>query len=135
MPILALLLSCVLTGLIWFVQIVHYPLFHQVPSEVFFLYEALHQKRTGWVVIPLMLTELILTVCLILYYPPTLFNLGQAVMTVFIWLSTIFIQSPIHQLLAKKKSDTKINWLVQSNWLRTISWTLRGFFLYQMATI
>lgn len=129
----ALLLSCVFTGLIWYVQIVHYPLFLQIPSEVFPKYEFLHQKRTGLLVIPLMLAELTLAICLIYLYPLTILNLGQLGLTCCIWISTLLIQSPIHQSLLIKKSEPEIKRLIKSNWLRTVAWTVRSIFLFQMA--
>ena len=47
-----------MVGLIWFVQIVHYPLLAQVGRDGFRRYEMDHQRLTTWVVAPLMLTEL-----------------------------------------------------------------------------
>lgn len=46
-----------MVGLIWFVQIVHYPLFAYVGAEKFIAYEAAHARLTTWVVAPPMLTE------------------------------------------------------------------------------
>ena len=46
-----------LTGLIWFVQVVHYPLMGAVPPTHFVHYERQHTRRTTWVVAPLMLAE------------------------------------------------------------------------------
>ena len=47
-----------MTGLIWFVQVVHYPLMAKVGAEGYSLYQHTHMSRTTWVVAPLMLTEL-----------------------------------------------------------------------------
>lgn len=47
-----------MTGLIWFVQVVHYPLFGSAGRDIFAGYERAHQRRTGWVVGPPMLVEL-----------------------------------------------------------------------------
>ena len=46
-----------MTGLIWFVQVVHYPLFARVGEEGFHAYEAAHARATSRVVAPLMLGE------------------------------------------------------------------------------
>ena len=51
----ALLLACLastlfMTGLIWFVQVVHYPLFDRVGAARFVPYHAAHSRRTSWVV-------------------------------------------------------------------------------------
>ena len=46
-----------MTGLIWFVQVVHYPLFAKV-SGTYPAYQAEHMARTTWVVAVPMLVEL-----------------------------------------------------------------------------
>jgi hypothetical protein len=46
-----------MVGLIWFVQVVHYPLFSRVGSDAFVPYAAAHGVLTTWVVGPPMLLE------------------------------------------------------------------------------
>ena len=58
-----------MVGLIWFVQIVHYPLFAKVGEPNFATYEEIHQRLTTLVVLPLMFTEL-LTAAFLVFYPP-----------------------------------------------------------------
>ena len=48
-----------MTGVIWFVQVVHYPLFARVAPESFTTYHAAHVRRTSWVVVGPMLLELL----------------------------------------------------------------------------
>lgn len=59
---LVLLLQVVTTlfmvGVIWFVQVVHYPLMAHVGRAEAVAYEKSHTRRTGWVVGPPMLIEL-----------------------------------------------------------------------------
>ena len=55
--ILQVLATSFMTGLIWFVQVVHYPLKASVGSATFATYQARHVERTGWVVGPPMLIE------------------------------------------------------------------------------
>ena len=59
-----------LTGLIWFVQVVHYPLFAEVGRADFRAYEREHRRRTGWVVGMPMLVELATSAALVLRPPP-----------------------------------------------------------------
>ena len=47
-----------LVGLIWIVQLVHYPLMATVGTPQFPSYHAAHAQRITWVVAPLMLAEL-----------------------------------------------------------------------------
>ena len=48
-----------LVGLIWFVQIVHYPLMARVPVSEFAAYEHEHQNPTTFAVAPTMLIEVL----------------------------------------------------------------------------
>jgi len=58
-----------MTGVIWFVQIVHYPLFRLVGNSEFARYETAHTFWTTWVVAPPMLTEMATAVLLLLFKP------------------------------------------------------------------
>jgi len=93
-----------MTGLIWFVQVVHYPLFDRVGTEASPRYAVDHQRRTMLVVMPVMLIEA-LTATALVWLLPTSFQTaawsGMA-MLVAIWLSTAFVQVPRH---AKRGSD------------------------------
>lgn len=117
-----------LTGLIWFVQIVHYPLFARVGQASFPTYEREHCERTGRVVMPLMLAEVLLTVWLWWVAPAaaaTLAALGLILLGVA-WLSTFLFQVPCHQQLLQRPDVEAMRRLVAGNWLRTAAWTGRG---------
>lgn len=117
-----------MTGVIWFVQIVHYPLFGKVGEESFIPYEDAHQKLTTWVVGPTMLLEA-LTAMLLIWYPPpvdTSLLLLAAGLLLIIWTSTALLQAPGHSELSRG-FDAKVHGqLVLGNWLRTVCWTLRA---------
>ena len=59
-----------MTGVIWFVQVVHYPLFAAVGSQAFSTYEQRHTSLTTWVVAPPMLVEAATAVLLFWLRPP-----------------------------------------------------------------
>ena len=61
--------TLVIVGVIWFVQIVHYPLMARVSASEFAAYEREHQTRTTFVVAPTMLIEAV-TAALLLVVPP-----------------------------------------------------------------
>lgn len=116
-------------GLIWFVQIVHYPLFARIKANNFVAYEQQHTHKTGFITAPPMLVEL--TTALLLLY----LNFGDilhwinTVGVIGLWASTFFIQVPLHQKLSQNHDASAIQKLVRSNWIRTVIWTLRGFLL------
>ncbi|APZ96013.1 hypothetical protein [Fuerstiella marisgermanici] len=117
-----------MVGLIWFVQIVHYPLFSKIGADQFTAYEKLHQQMTTWVVGPAMLIELVTGVILVKYPPAestTLTWIGLGLI-VLIWISTAALSVPAHNLLAIEYTDTAYHKLVATNWIRTIAWSGRG---------
>lgn len=121
--------TLVMVGVIWFVQIVHYPLMDRVPAVDFAAFERAHQNRTSIVVGPAMLVEAFTAAVLLAVPPPdTAFMLPAAGigLLALIWLSTMLIQVPLHARL-EKGFDAQTHWrLVTSNWIRTIAWTARG---------
>lgn len=121
--------TLLMAGVIWFVQIVHYPLFERVGELGFSLYEEEHKKLTTIVVAPLMLMELfssIVLVCLSTsFLVKTLAVIGLT-LVILLWLSTAFIQVPLHNKLSSSYSSSLVNGLVQSNWIRTVIWSVRS---------
>ncbi len=49
--LLNLIVTWYMVGLIWLIQVVHYPLFANIPTAAFPDYERQHTHRTAWVVI------------------------------------------------------------------------------------
>ena len=118
-----------MTGLMWFVQVVHYPLFAAVGAEAAPSYAARHQQRTTRVVAPVMLTEAATALLLALRLPAgdlgSLAWLGLGLL-LLIWLSTAFLQVPLHRRLLSVADAEVVRRLVRGNWIRTIAWTLRS---------
>jgi hypothetical protein len=121
--------TCFMAGLIWFVQIVHYPLFSRVGQDGYANYQASHVGRTTWVVGPPMLVEAATAVYLAakLGQGPGGWGwwLGLALLAV-IWISTACLQVPAHDLLARGFDAKAHRTLVASNWLRTAGWSARA---------
>jgi len=123
-----------MTGLIWFVQVVHYPLFARVSREgqAFTDYERAHVRRTGWVVMPAMLLELATAIALLLpafsanrpvHFIASLFVLAG------IWIVTFSLSVPCHNKLGQGWDPVAHRRLVSTNWLRTAGWSMRAVYL------
>ena len=132
-PIVLLLLNSIATwfmvGLIWVIQIVHYPLFAAVGEELYPAYQKQHEQLITWVVFPPMVIELVTAIMLLSYRPPEvgrLFCWGGLGLVVLIWLSTAFLQVPCHARLGDGFDEAAHRFLVHSNWVRTVAWSLRG---------
>ncbi|MEM1329728.1 MAG: hypothetical protein AAGG07_04135 [Planctomycetota bacterium] len=116
-------------GLIWFVQVVHYPLFARVGREQAAAYEIAHTKRTTLAVGPPMLAEAITAGAIALAPPdgiePIWAYVGAALVLV-LWLSTALVQVPCHHTLSRGFDQRAWTRLVRTNWIRTVIWTARG---------
>jgi hypothetical protein len=124
------LASAAMCGLIWFVQVVHYPLFARTDTTHSPDYADENQRRTAPVVLPPMLVEAV-TATLIAITPPPAIGwpaaLAGLAMVAVLWLSTLLVQMPLHaQLKHAGHTPATVAALVQSNWLRTILWSARG---------
>lgn len=124
-----LLFSLYMLGLIWFVQIVHYPLFAQINANNFVAYEQQHTHKTGFITAPPMLVELATALLLLYLNFEDILHWINTIGVIGLWASTFFIQVPLHQALSQKHDASTIQKLVRSNWIRTVIWTLRGFLL------
>lgn len=127
--ILQIVSTFYLTGLIWTIQFVQYPFFAHFQNSDFNKY---HGEYTFWitpVVAPMMIVELF-TAILILLFPPSEINYNLLVfglvLVVIIWLSTFFLQVPMHEKLSAGFDENAWRSLVNTNWIRTIAWSLRG---------
>lgn len=121
--------SLAMTGLIWCIQVVHYPLFAAVGRDGFTRYEADHARLITLVVGPLMLVELAAALWLAAVRPagvPAWMAWTGLALVAAIWISTAAIQVPCHAKLAAGFDAEVHARLVASNWIRTAAWTARG---------
>ena len=124
-----LVVTLYLTGLIWTIGVVHYPLFNMADRTTFATFEAAHSARISSIVLLPMLAELALSVALA-FQPGSVAPgwaawLGLALVIV-IWLSTFLLQVPQHGLLSGGFSQSAFETLVSTNWIRVVAWTARG---------
>jgi len=121
--------TLMMTGLIWMVQVVHYPLFARVGEAEFRDYERQHTRRITWLVGPLMLAEGATATVLLLLLPPgaarELAIIGVVLLLVN-WGSTAFLQVPCHARLSRGFDREVVRRLVSTNWIRTVAWSVRG---------
>ncbi len=129
---LHIFLSFVLTGVIWIVQLVHYPSFHYIESTNFREFEKFHIFRTSILLGPLMILELLTGAILLTgssFLPGYILWINFIFMTL-IWLITLLWSLPLHKKLNKGKDRDLINNLILSNWPRAFLWTGKSFLLF-----
>lgn len=118
-----------MVGLIWFVQLVHYPQFAGVGAETFVPYHRRHTRFTTYVVAPPMLIEGITALWLAVAPPaPVGRNLAIAAagLLAVVWVSTWLLQVPRHNELGRGFDPLACSRLCRTNWIRTAAWTARG---------
>lgn len=128
--------TLLMVGVIWTIQIVHYPLFSAVGADGFATYQIEHSRRISYVVVPLMLFELATAALFVIAPPvsaaPPLLWAGLA-LVLLIWLSTFALQVPQHTVLSGGFDARAHRLLVGTNWLRTVAWSLRGLLVLWLA--
>jgi hypothetical protein len=127
--LLNLLATWTMVGVIWFVQIVHYPLLSIVPLESAASTAVEHQRRTGFVVGPPMAIEGVTTLLLLWSQPDGVSVWLPWVAAVFLAIalgSTVLLSVPRHERMAQRPDAQVGRELVVTNWPRTIAWTVRG---------
>jgi len=116
-----------MTGVIWFVQIVHYPLFAKVGTNTFQEYQNKNVRLTGSVVAPPMVLEAFLSLW------AAMFNNFQSssllwinfALVFMIWVLTALFSVPCHDRLRLSGFDESVHKrLVVFNWSRTLLWSL-----------
>jgi hypothetical protein len=119
--------SWALFGLIWTIQLVHYPSFRYVSD-----FTAFHPHPTSSItiiVMPLMLLEIGLSAYLAY---KTGFDWRWAVpllMVLLIWAITFLKAIPLHDRLSTARDPELIEALIRANWPRTILWTLKALWI------
>jgi hypothetical protein len=133
--LLQLFCTLFMTGLIWFVQIVHYPLFNQIAPACFANYETIHCQVTTSVVALPMILEAFTAGLMPLVRPGKVSALAAwsgLALVIIIWFSTLFFSIPNHSILSSGFNQKAYDELCNLNWIRTICWTLRSLLLLSL---
>lgn len=130
--LLNLISTLFLVGLIWTIQLVHYPSFMYSDKSTFQDMVSFHQIRISLLVVPLMFIEVVTCTMLLWKRPEYISHMsiifGFLLVSV-IWISTFAFQVPLHEKLKMGMDIQTIQRLVKTNWIRTIAWTGRALLL------
>ena len=121
--------ATVMTGVIWFVQWVHYPLLASVPVDRAVETAVKHQRSTGQVLAIPMAVEGFTTLGLLISRP-------EGVQVIWPWIgavllavalgSTVILSVPLHAKMVANPTAEVGRRLVVTNWPRTIAWSARA---------
>jgi hypothetical protein len=112
------LFTFILTGIVWCIQVVNYPLLPWIDREKFCDFEKKYQSFFA-ILLLIVAKE---GMCRILAF--ALFAL-----LLFVWFSTFCLQIPQHAELAHGFSMKNIKKLILTHWIRTIAWSFRCLIL------
>jgi hypothetical protein len=127
--VLHFVLTCVMAGIMWFVQLCYYPNLAAVGRDAFVGYQKEHIRRITVIAWSMLFLELITAIALVCVPHHRGVSLGLIVnlaLLLGIWWSTFFVQVPLHQLLEQGWDEAAHARLVRSNWFRTVVYTIRG---------
>ena len=122
-----LVATAMMTGVIWLIQRVQYPIFLGLQTDQFSRWHELHSSRITWVVAPLMILELATSGALVfLNEAYFLLHIFIFILTLVIWLITFFISVPLHEKLSQNGFDSSVIYsLIRTNWSRTLTYSLK----------
>ena len=116
-----------MVGVIWLVQLVVYPSFHDIDPGRFCAAMSRHQKWMARIVILPMFVESATSLMLLARQPDSLIDRCGCLCVVTWWFSTVLIQIPMHKaLLTGGPNEPLLKRLVDWNWPRTVAWTVHG---------
>lgn len=122
------LVTWFLAGLIWTIQVVHYPSFELVGGAAFPRFHAAHLTRITSVVLVPMVLEVVSGLAMLgaaPLVPRWSAWVGLGLLAV-IWASTALVQVPLHDALGASFSVPGAERLVATNWVRTAAWSARA---------
>ena len=116
--------TSVMVGVIWVIQLLHYPSFHFINEKKYIEFQHFHMQRISFIVIPAMLIELASALLLAYFFRSSLTIILLALL-LGVWAVTFIFFTNMHQKLTNGYNKSIVDRLIQINWSRTILWSLR----------
>lgn len=113
-------------GIIWVVQIVHYPAFRYIDPSQFTVFHQFHSNFITPIVGPLLLLELATGILLVTRESQQALYWINALGVVGMFVATFAISVPLHNKLIAGFDLATIDRLIWTNWIRTFIYTLRA---------
>lgn len=133
--LLSLISSFYMCGVIWLIQMIHYPSFLLISPSSFIEFHHKHTTAMSILVGPVMVIEFISAILWVSLdrSVATYSNLG---LVIALWILTFFVSVPLHNQLADQFDVSVIEKLILTNWPRTILWTAKAaLVLFQVSKV
>lgn len=118
-----------MVGLIWVIQVVHYPSFPLVGADGFSHFEAAHTRRMAMLLALPAPVEIVTAAALLWVRPagvPATLIVASGALLVVVWITTGAVQARMHSQLSRGHDPELIRRLIATNWWRTLLWSGRG---------
>ena len=118
-----------LVGLIWTIQVVHYPSFDSIDRVGYTDFQDRHMQAMGRLIGFPWLVEGLCVLALFIFAPDNTTRVLAAVgglLEVVVIAVTITKSIPAHEALQNGYAADAHRMLVDTNWWRTVAWSLRG---------
>jgi len=129
-----------MTGVIWIIQFVHYPIFDSIErgdgDAAWRRFGERHRSSISYVVGPFMLVEGVTGIWLVVDPPGDagiVLPLVAAALMAVAYGVTAFVSVPLHERLTPSWNSDAHRRLVSTNWWRTAAWTVRALVLVVLA--
>ena len=117
--------TSIMVGVIWVIQLVHYPSFKYVKESDFIIFQKYHMNNISYIVFPVMLIELITSLLIFFSGEKSFFFMLSLFCLFLIWVITVGLFTKFHNILKEGKDLKMIKKMIRANWIRTLLWTLR----------
>ena len=117
--------TSIMVGVIWVVQLVHYPSFKYVNESDYIIFQKYHMSNISYIVFPVMFTELITALIILFFGEKSLFFVLSLICLFLIWVITGVLFTKYHSILKEGKDLMIIEKMIKANWIRALLWTMR----------
>jgi hypothetical protein len=131
-----------MTGLIWVIQLVHYPIFDSIEQGFdgsgWARFTHHHTTSISFVVGPLMLAEGITGLWLVASPPADTSRLLPLIALGLMGIAygvTAFVSAPLHGQMSERFDAQLHARLLSTNWIRTAAWSCRAGVLFVLAYV
>ena len=122
--------TSIMVGVIWVIQLVHYPSFKYVKDSDYIIFQKKHMSNISYIVFPVMITELITSLLIFFSGEKSFFFMLSLICLSMIWVITGVLFTKFHSILQKGKDLKMIEKMIKANWIRTLLWTLRIIMIF-----
>ena len=120
------LATSIMVGVIWVIQLLHYPSFHFIQKSDYPKFQQFHMSRISFIVVPAMIIEFITGIMMLQFgFSSNFLFIFSLFILLVIWVITLVFFTKMHQGLISGYNEVIVDRLISINWSRTLLWSIR----------